>query len=270
MTRPVWTDNHCHLKPETAAQEVEAAAANGVERLINIGTDLTTSRQAIEVANQFGDTTQPNDTAQSNATSSNVFATVGVHPHDAKDHNTPEALAELEAMLSEKKVIAVGECGLDFYYDHSERDIQREVFASQIQLAKNYSLPLVIHSRDAWAETFEVLDEVGAPDSTIFHCFTGGPAEVAEIKKRGGYISFSGVLTFKNAPEVREAAKLFVPESVLVETDVPFLSPEPHRGKTNTPANLVFVGKKLSEVMGVPFNELASQTWENTSRAYAI
>lgn len=254
MSKPIWTDNHCHLTIETAAQEIEKAKNNGVERLINIGTDIQSSKNAIQVAQKY----------------EGVWATVGIHPHDAKDYNTEDAMAEFEALLGEEKVVAVGECGFDFYYNHSDSKVQDEIFRKQVRLAHKHNLPLVIHTREAWTETFEVLDTEGVPDSTIFHCFTGGTDEVEEITKRGGYISFSGVVTFKNAIEVQEAAKVCSPEVVLVETDAPFLSPEPYRGAENSPANVVFVGKKLSELMGIDFGELAQKTWDNTSRAFRI
>ncbi len=254
MSKPVWTDNHCHLDLESAEQQLADAKNSGVQRLIAIGTDLKSSREAIQIAEQHQE----------------IWATAGIHPHDAKDNNSPESFLELEEMLKSEKAVAVGECGFDFYYMHSEKDVQREVFIQQIQLAHKYDLPLVIHSRNAWDETFEVLEGQGMPKSTIFHCFTGGVKEAQIISSLGGYISFSGILTFKNAPEVREAAAACALNSVLVETDAPFLSPEPHRGKTNVPANLVLVGMELSRVMGVSFEELAKHTWDNTSRAYGL
>lgn len=249
-----WADNHCHLEAATFKQQVGEAAEAGVGRLIAIGTDLPSSKEAVEIA----------------SAAEGVFATAGIHPHEAKDYDQPDSLDELEALLEKEKVVAVGECGLDFYYDHSDREIQRRVFRRQIDLAVKHSMPLVIHTRDAWGETFEILDSSPQPKSIIFHCFTGGPDEATEALKRGGYISFSGILTFKNAEDVRAAARLCPVDAVLVETDSPFLSPEPVRGQTNRPANVVLVGKKLAEVIGADPEELAKRVWENTSRAYGI
>ena len=153
----------------------------------SIGTDATTSRQAIDIAAKHDD----------------VWATVGLHPHDAKNGFEP-----LRALLDEPRVVAVGECGLDYYYDHSDRAVQREVFAEQIAIAHERKLPLVIHTREAWDDTFEVLDACGVPERTIFHCFTGGEREARECVKRGAFLSFSGIVTFKTADDVREAAQI--------------------------------------------------------------
>ena len=147
-----------------------------------------------------------------------------------------------------RTVIAVGECGLDYYYDHSPRAEQREAFAAQIHLANERSLPLVVHTRDAWAETFDILDAVGVPERTIFHCFTGGPDEARQCIERGAYLSFSGIVTFKTATELHEAARRCPPDRILAETDSPYLAPMPHRGRTNQPAYVVHVVEALADL----------------------
>jgi len=166
------------------------------------------------------------------------------------------------------RVVGIGECGLDFYYDHSDRDVQRDVFAAQIDLANKHNLPLVIHTRDAWPDTFDVLDAVGVPERTIFHCFTGGENEARECVKRGAYISFSGIVTFKTAEDVRQAALWCPPENMLLETDAPFLAPVPHRGRPNQPSLVPIVGTFIADLRGDPVAQLAKTTTRNARLAF--
>ncbi|MEM7286909.1 MAG: TatD family hydrolase [Actinomycetota bacterium] len=246
-----WIDNHCHLDPGADGDaQIEQAAEAGVVRFIDVGTDAARNRQTIAAAERRAGT---------------VFATVGVHPHDAT-----EGIDGLADHLDHPGVVAVGECGLDYHYDHSPRDVQREVFAAQIGLAHEHDLPLVIHTREAWDETFAILDSEGMPDRTVFHCFTGGPAEAEAGLERGGLLSFSGIVTFKNAQELREALAISPIDRVMVETDSPYLTPEPHRGKRNTPANVPLVGRRMAEVLGAPVAELADQVWDTTHRFYGL
>ena len=171
-----WTDNHCHLpRGDAAAQPIAEARDAGVTRMITVGTDAEHSRQAIEVARAH----------------EGVWATVGVHPHDAD-----QGVDDIIALLDEPEVVAVGECGLDYFYDHSPRPAQRDVFAAQINLAHEHDLALVIHTRDAWADTFEILAAEGVPPRTVFHCFTGGPDEARRGLELGIRLSFSGIVTF--------------------------------------------------------------------------
>jgi len=209
-----WIDNHCHLGDDAAAA-IEAANQAGVMKFIDVGCDLATSTTCVAHASAH----------------ESVFATVGLHPHEAK-----HGLDGLESLLDEPKVIAVGECGLDYHYNHSPANAQRAMFAAQIQLAHEHRLPLVIHTREAWDETFDILDAEGVPEQTIFHCFTGGPDEARAGLDRGGWLSFSGIVSFKSATDVQEAARLCPPDKLLVETDSPYLAPVPHRGKPNQPA----------------------------------
>ncbi len=213
-----WTDNHCHLVPGPEATEaVEAAAAAGVERLVVVGTDAEQSREAIRVARAH----------------ENVWATAGVHPHDAT-----EGVAGIVALLDESLVVAVGECGLDYHYDHSPRPVQRDVFAAQIRLANEHSLPLVIHTREAWDDTFEILEREGPPAHTVFHCFTGGEPEARRALEIGASLSFSGIVTFPNADDVRARGR-----------DLPGRSPArrdrlavPHPGSVPRPAQSARAG----------------------------
>lgn len=246
-----WVDNHCHL-PEGADGDVvvTAAAAAGVLRLVDVGTDLEASRRAVASAARHP---------------GRVFATVGLHPHDAS-----EGLDGLADLLGEPGVVAVGECGLDYHYDHSPRDVQRRVFAEQIGLAHVHGLPLVIHTREAWDDTFAVLDTEGIPARTVFHCFTGGPAEAEAALERGCRISISGIVTFGNADELRAAVRSCPLEQLMVETDSPYLAPVPHRGRRNEPAYLPHVGARVAAELGVAVGELADVVWATTHEFYAL
>lgn len=243
-----WLDNHCHLD-ENAEAIRSAAHEAGVHRLIDVGCDLETSTAALDRANRFDD----------------VFATAGVHPHEAKD-----GLAGIEELLGEERIVAVGECGLDYFYEHSPRDAQRSAFAAQIQMAHRHGLPLVIHTRDAWDETFEILDAEGMPSHTVFHCFTGGPDEATAGLERGAYLSFSGIVTFKSAADLQAAAVMCPLDRLMIETDSPYLAPVPHRGKPNQPANVTHVGAKIAELKDLPVATIASATWENGHVFYRL
>ena len=246
-----WFDNHCHLTtlridPEDVLNE---AASNGVTRMLTVGCTVEDSREAIGIAARY----------------QNVWATAGVHPHEAAD-----GIDGLSALIDGSDVVAVGECGLDFHYDHSPRDIQRVVFADQIQMAIERDLALVIHTREAWAETFEILDDVGVPDRVVFHCFTGGPAEAEQCLERGAYLSFSGIVTFKSASDLRAAVRITPPERTLIETDSPYLTPEPHRGKPNRPALVSLVGAAVAAEQSLTVREVAGLSWDNGRRLYRL
>jgi len=263
-----WVDTHCHVyddrTPGGADGSISNAKANDVAKMIVIGTDATTTALALDIAARHDD----------------VWATVGLHPHDAKlgfdtiapfvHHGDTTASSTLldPAGLAAKKIVAIGECGLDFHYDHSDRDVQRRVFAEQIALAKQLDLPLVIHTRNAWPDTFDVLDGEGVPDRVIFHCFTGDEAEAREAVKRGAWLSFSGIVTFNKADDIRRAAKTCPAEKVLTETDAPWLAPAPHRGKENEPALVRLVGECLAQVRGDDVAELARITVANAHEAF--
>lgn len=243
-----WFDSHCHLGDD-AVEVVQRAGEAGVVGMVTIGTDLAESRAAIETARRFD----------------GVWATVGVHPHEARFGLT--GIAEL---LDDDVVVAVGEAGLDFHYDHSPRDVQVDVFAAQVALANERGMPLVIHTREAWEETFAVLDAEGVPERTVFHCFTGGPDEGAACLERGALLSFSGIVTFKGAGDVRDAAAGCPLGRALVETDSPFLAPVPHRGQTNEPANVTHVGAAVAEAMGCTADEVAAATFATACDFYRL
>ena len=246
-----WTDNHCHLPADLdeARAVVDEARGVGVERLVDVGTDVASSRAASERS----------------AALEGVWSTAGVHPHDAAG-----GLDGLVELLGRPGVVAVGECGLDYHYDHSPRPAQREAFATQVALAHEHGLPLVIHTREAWDDTFAILDDTGVPERTVMHCFTGGPGEAEASLARGAHLSFSGIVTFKTADDLRAAVSLCPLDRLLVETDSPYLAPVPHRGRPNRPALLVHVGEALAAAKGVTVEAVAEASWDNAERFYRL
>lgn len=244
-----WADNHCHIPADAdeARAVVEDARDAGVTLLVNVGVSVRDSRRAIATASAHR----------------GVIAAAGVHPHNASD-----GIDGLEELLGSAEVAAVGETGLDFHYDHSPRPVQRDTFARQIELAHRHGLALVIHSRSAWDDTFAVLDREGIPPRTVMHCFTGGPEEAAECLQRGALLSFSGIITFANASDVRAAAGECPLDRLMVETDSPYLAPEPHRGRPNRPSLVPVVGAAVAEAKGVSADEVEQATWDTAVDFY--
>lgn len=252
MTETIeWTDNHCHLPDDEAeaAAVVVAAKAAGVTRLVDVGTDLDRSKAAIRNAGLF----------------EHVYATVGLHPHDAAS-----GLDGIEDLLATGTAVAVGECGLDYHYDHSPRAVQREAFAAQIAMAHRHELPLVIHSRLAWDDTLDIVRAESVPERTVFHCFTGGPVEARLCLDLGAVLSFSGIVTFKTADELRAAAELCPLDQMMIETDSPYLAPVPNRGKRNQPAWVTVIGAKIAELKNMSVREVAESTHRNAEEFYQL
>ena len=239
-----WVDSHCHPQWITGGADaaIERARDAGVVGMVVVGTDAESSRAAVELAARHPD----------------VRATVGLHPHEASrlEDEWP-ALLELAV---EPGVVAIGEAGFDFHYRHSEPDAQDAAFRAQIRLAHELDRALVIHSREAWDGTFRVLAEESAPARTVFHCFTGGPHEAARALALGAHLSFSGIVSFKGADDVRAAAASCPPGRLLVETDAPYLTPAPHRGRENEPALVGAVGAALAAAVGRPVDAVAAAT----------
>lgn len=252
-TAPRYCDNHCHLDDERLpggpTATIERARAAGVVRMVTVGVDREHSLRQIAIAQAHDD----------------VWATVGLHPHEAT-----QGVDSIVDLLDRPKVVAIGECGLDYYYDHSPRDVQMAAFAAQVQLAHERHLPLVIHTRDAWDDTFAVLDAEGVPDRTVFHCFTGGPDEARRCLDRGGYVSFSGIVTFKTATALREAARVVPDDRLLIETDAPYLAPVPHRGKTNEPAYVPLVAACLADLRERSQRSIAWDSLRNAAVAFGL
>tara|TARA_B100000902_G_scaffold173868_1_gene167752 strand:+ start:1892 stop:2674 length:783 start_codon:yes stop_codon:yes gene_type:complete len=246
-----WVDNHCHFEEsDEVAIDLQEAAAEGVEKFIVVGTDLETSLKAKELSQAYA---------------GKIFATAGIHPHEAI-----HGACGIEELLSEDMVVAVGECGFDFYYDHSPHEEQEKVFREQISLAHKFNLPLIIHTREAWSETFKVLDEMEIPSKTVFHCFTGGPHEAELALERGAYLSFSGIVTFKNADSLREALRITPLERIMIETDSPYLTPEPNRGKRNRPKYLPHIGNRIAKELNTEPETIADAAWLNTHHFYSL
>jgi TatD DNase family protein len=197
-----------------------------------------------------------------------VYGTVGLHPHDASAF--AEQWDALVALAEDDACVAIGEAGFDLYYEQSPRDSQEVAFRAQIQLAHRLRKPLVIHSRDAWDDTFRVLRDEGVPERTVFHCFTGGPDEARIALDLGTSLSFSGIVSFKAAEELRGAARLTPADRMLVETDAPYLTPEPFRGKPNEPALVTYVGAALAAARGEDVEVVAALTRANAARVFGV
>jgi TatD DNase family protein len=226
------------------------ARAAGVGRFVTVGTDAASSHAVLDVASRHDD----------------VWATAGVHPHDAKDAD----LDAIAALLPHPRVVAVGECGLDHHYDHSPRDVQRRVFAAQVALANEHDLALVIHTREAWDDTFDVLAAEGVPRRTVFHCFTGGAAEARRALDAGAVLSFSGIITFKSAEDIRDAVRLCPLDRLLVETDSPYLAPVPHRGQPNRPGWVPLVGAGVAAAKGVDVAAVEAATSTTAEQVFSL
>lgn len=256
-------DSHCHIDGEAFDEDrddvVRRAGENGVIAMLNVGTgDPNTDdfRRAVSVAERYD----------------NVFASVGVHPHDAKLYDDAAETHLIELARSSQKVIAWGEIGLDHYYDHSPRDVQREVFRRQINVARELGLPIIIHSRDADDETVEILADECSYDGFrgVMHCF-GGTAKMAQTcLDLGFYISFAGNVTFKKAEILREAVVAVPLDRMLVETDCPYLTPVPHRGKRNEPSMVVHTAAFLAELLELDHDTFARTTSRNFQDLFRI
>lgn len=254
MSEPVrWFDSHCHLEwhaDDTRADDaVDEARDAGVHGMVTVGTDAARSAAYVAVAQRLD----------------GVWAAVGVHPHEAT-----EGADGIVPLLGEAKVVAVGECGLDYFYEHSPRAVQRVTFAHQIALAHEHGLALVIHTRDAWDETFDILAAEGVPERTVFHCFTGGPAEARQALDLGAFLSFSGIVSFPKSDDLRAAAALCPADRLLVETDSPYLAPVPHRGKKNRPAWVTAVGAAVAAARQEPLPDVAACTFVNAAIAFSL
>lgn len=251
-------DSHVHLDDRRFDNDrdmiIRNLESNGIELAINIGADLKTSIASVALADKYD----------------NIYATVGVHPHSAKevDNSTIEIL---RSFAKRDKVVAIGEIGLDFHYDNSPRDVQRKWFKEQLKLAKEVNLPVVIHTREASQETFDILKE--AQDGSlrgVLHCYSGSVEMALEYIKLGFYISIAGPVTFNNARVTKEVAKAVPLDKLLIETDCPYLTPMPYRGKRNEPMFTKYVAQTIAELRGITFDELAEATNRNTKELFGI
>lgn len=259
----MFVDSHAHIDgPEFDADRedvIQRAHAAGVTAILNVGTGDPQSG-AFERAIELGKTHE------------SIYTAIGTHPHDARLY-TDEAEERIKSLIqSGERVLAWGEIGLDFHYDNSPRDVQVAVFKRQLHAARDLNLPVIIHTREAEAETIEILqtDYEGADRRGIFHCFSGSEDLAKRAIDLGFMISFSGIVTFKKADELRNIARQVPLDRLLIETDCPYLTPVPHRGKRNEPAYVVEVGGCLAGVHGVDVNQLAHITTENFMRFFSL
>ena len=250
-------DSHCHLDDERFDPDREEAyrrmLAAGVGECVCVGSDLPSSRRCLAFAQ----------------THTGVYAAVGVHPHEAKDA-PPDYLAQLEALMTQEKAVALGEIGLDYYYDLSPRETQRRVLAEQVALAAERDWPTIYHIRDAHGEMVDFFRAQKRLPPGLIHCFSGSVEIAREYVRMGFFISFAGPLTFKKAPNLWEAAMNVPLDRLMVETDSPYLAPEPLRGRRNEPANVVWVLRRLAELRELPEEEMARVTTENARRFYRL
>ena len=250
-----FIDTHAHLDLlDDPAGAFARAREAGVGQVISIGIDLDSSRKAADFTREMR----------------GVFCTVGLHPHEAAKA-TPEMWAELKLMALTASAVAVGECGLDFYRDLSPRHLQREVFKTQIELALDLGLPLVVHDREAHSEVMTMLEKLGAERvGGVVHCFSGDTAMAKDLVSMGFCIGITGVITYKNSKELRGLVKEIPLTKMLIETDCPYLTPTPHRGKTNEPAYVSLVAQALAKALGLSPEEVAQTTADNARRLFGL
>ena len=251
-------DTHAHLNAEQYNEDLEAvidrAKSEGVSKIVVVGFDRPTIVKAMELAEEY----------------SFIYAAVGWHPVDAIDM-TDKDLAWIEELAAHPKVVALGEMGLDYHWDKSPKHVQKEVFRKQIALAKKVKLPIIIHNREATMDIVEILKEEGAHEvGGIMHCFSGSIETAKECMKMNFYISFGGPVTFKNAKNVKEVAAAIPVERLLIETDCPYLTPHPFRGKRNEPGHVKLVAEELAILKGLSYEELANITMENAKKVFGI
>jgi len=253
-------DSHAHIQGKEyageAADVIARANAAGVEKIIAVGGagDMSSNTEAVALADSFP----------------NIYATVGMHPHDAKDVGADE-LRALRALTSQPKVIAVGETGLDYYYNHSPHEVQCRVFTQFIRMARETGLPIVVHERDAAQEAAELLRSEGGRElHGVIHCFTGNYEAACAYLDLGFYLSFTGIITFKNAEPLRQVVRQVPLERMLVETDSPYLTPVPHRGKRNEPAYVRLVAETVASVKSISLEDVARVTTENVQNLFKI
>lgn len=249
-------DTHCHFNHQRLQADIPAclenAFQNDVRQMIVVGFDLASSREAVRLSEQYPGT---------------LFAAVGVHPHDSKDWQ--DVAIEIGELADNPCVVAIGEIGLDFHHNFSPRPDQYAALEAQMALARAKKLPIIIHCREAYPETLKVLEETGAKETGgVMHCWAGNVEEAEKTVALGLALGFGGTLTFKNAEEIREAARTMPVESLLVETDAPYLAPMPHRGKRNEPAYTLMVAEKLAELRNLSLIEIANITIQNARRVF--
>lgn len=252
----MFFDSHAHLDDERFDPDrdevIKGLKSEDISLYINVGADINSSKKSIELAEKYDF----------------IYAAAGVHPHDAADLSESD-MDILEKMLSHKKVVALGEIGLDYFYDNSPRELQRKWFIRQMELAKKTDMPVIIHCRDAMGECLEIIKKSGIKKG-VMHCFSGSRESALVLLNLGWYISFSGSVTFKNAKKLQQAAEIVPIERMFIETDSPYLSPEPMRGRRNNPAYVRHVAEKIADIKGISLDAVAKITKENAKNFFGI
>lgn len=251
-------DSHAHLDARRFDDDrdkvIERAKENGISYIMNPGADFESSVKSVELASKYDI----------------IYAAVGVHPHDAETMDEM-MLQLLKGMTKKSKVMAIGEIGLDFHYNYSPRDIQKKWFREQIKLAKEVNLPIIVHDREANNEVMNILKEEEAFDTgVLMHCYSGSAELARQYIKRGAYISIAGPVTFKNARKAVEVVEAIPMDYLMIETDSPYLTPHPYRGKRNESSYVRYVAEKIAEIKGISFEEVAERTMENAKKYFRI
>lgn len=250
-------DTHAHLDDERYDEDrnqvIEQLRQDGLVYVINPGADMASSRKAVALADSFDF----------------IYAAVGVHPQDAAAIDDDD-IAELERLAGRDKVVAIGEIGLDYHYDEPSRDIQKRRFIQQLALADKLDLPVIIHDRDAHGDVMDILRARGKKQKGVLHCFSGSVEMAEECLKLGFLISFTGNITFKNARRLLDVVKAVPIERMMIETDSPYLSPEPYRGQRNYPGNVRYVARKIAEIKGMEYEDVVRITGHNAIKLFGL
>lgn len=253
-------DSHCHLDDEKFEEDRQVVINNiflsGVTKLISAGYSLESSKRALELANTY----------------SQIYTVSGISPNDIPENmeKIQEEINEIEKLAKNEKVVGIGEIGLDYYWNKENKELQKYAFIKQIELANKLDLPIVIHTREAVMDTIEILKEYPVNKKGVFHCCPLNPELIKEALKLGFYISFAGPVTFKNSKNADEVIRLVPDERMLIETDSPYLSPEPNRGKRNDSSNVRYIAEKVANVKGYSLEEVAKMTYDNACRIFKI
>ncbi len=251
-------DTHAHIDFEDYEERFEdllkSSSDAGVEKIIIPGVESSGFDRIMSLISTYD----------------NVFGAIGIHPCDAKKWDE-SSYSLIKSLAKHPKVTAIGEIGLDYYWDKSFKDLQKEVFFKQIEIAKELKKPVIVHDREAHGDVMEILKATKAHEiGVVMHCFSGSPEFAEECVKQGFYIALGGVVTFKNAKKPQEVAKNIPLENLLLETDSPYLTPEPYRGKTNSPANVRIIAEKIAQIRGISFEEVEQQTTLNAQKLFGI
>jgi len=251
-------DTHTHFDDEKFNEDryemINKAHESGVDLILNAAADIESSRAGVLLGNEFDF----------------IYSSVGFHPEVAKDV-TEEMFQEIKLLAQNPKVVAIGEAGLDYHYDDSPKEIQKEIFRRQVALSRSLNLPIIVHDRDAHEDTLEILKDENAKEcSGVLHCFSGSVEMAKIVLNMGFYISVGGVVTFKNAKKMVEVVKYVPLDMLLLETDAPYLTPEPYRGKRNYSGYVGLVGEKVAELKGLSYDEVAMKTFENGKKLFKI